>query len=205
MNGAVAASMAEKGLVYGLNYGVSLADIRAVAKGFAPDHALARHIYPHDVRELRLAAYLIADPAAVTREELPLWGEGITTTELASNAAVSLFSKTSLSHYLIFEWLRPGTRPLLIFTAVMTAAACLRVTDQRPVWDIDRLLDTIYERVKESRNAIYLGEPLAALLLRLGALPDSDPAALARYIARIGGADPALGEYLVTNAGWAFD
>ncbi|MCD8100994.1 MAG: hypothetical protein LUE26_00250 [Alistipes sp.] len=208
MNGAVAGSMAEKGMVYGLNYGVSLADIRAIARDFAPDHALALHIYPHDVRELRLAAYLVADPATVTCEELPFWGGGITTTELASNAAASLLSKTHVAQDVIFGWLRGGTSSLLMFTAVMTAAANLRATGFRPLWDPGRLMDTILERVREHRgpySAAYLGEALSALIVRLNAIPGCDPGELKLFIARVGGVNPPLGKYLETNAGWALD
>lgn len=62
MNGAVADSMRVRGRPYGLNYGVSLPTIRAIARSCPPDHAFARYLFLQDVRELRLAALTLAEP-----------------------------------------------------------------------------------------------------------------------------------------------
>ena len=66
MNGAVTESMQRGEGGYGLNYGVSIPTIRAIAGRVGTDHAFARFLYRQDVRELRMAAPTIADPASVT-------------------------------------------------------------------------------------------------------------------------------------------
>ena len=75
-NGVVADTMQYRGKAYGLNYGVSLPTIRAVARAERPDSDFARFLYRQDVRELKLAAFWIADPVQVTtartaRSKLP--------------------------------------------------------------------------------------------------------------------------------------
>ena len=76
-NGVVADTMQYRGKAYGLNYGVSLPTIRAVARAERPDSDFARFLYRQDVRELKLATFWIADPVQVTSVEFSDWGEGI--------------------------------------------------------------------------------------------------------------------------------
>ena len=89
-NGAVADAMRLVGAPYGLNYGVSLPMLRRLARAEKPDYAFAKFLSLQDVRELRLAAYHIADPAGLTPGEFPFWASGIVNHELAEEAAVAL-------------------------------------------------------------------------------------------------------------------
>ena len=86
-NGVVADTMQYRGKAYGLNYGVSLPTIRAVARAERPDSDFARFLYRQDVRELKLAAFWIADPVQVTSVEFSDWGEGIANSEMAEECA----------------------------------------------------------------------------------------------------------------------
>ncbi len=61
-NGAVADEMRFFGAPYGLNLGVSLPTLRRIARAQVPDHAFALYPCSQDVRELRLAAFHIAEP-----------------------------------------------------------------------------------------------------------------------------------------------
>ena len=76
-NGVVADTMQYRGKAYGLNYGVSLPTIRAVARAERPDSDFARFLYRQDVRELKLAAFWIADPVQVTYPESNLVAQGV--------------------------------------------------------------------------------------------------------------------------------
>ena len=84
-NGVVADTMQYRGKAYGLNYGVSLPTIRAVARAERPDSDFARFLYRQDVRELKLATFWIADPVQVTSVEFSDWGEGIANSEMAES------------------------------------------------------------------------------------------------------------------------
>ncbi len=99
MNGAVVGSMRFYGAEYGLNYGVSLATIRQKVEsersGDAKvDHKFARLLYQQEVRELRLAAFWLADQRLISVEdELPFWANGIINSEVAEEAAFALLHK----------------------------------------------------------------------------------------------------------------
>ena len=107
-NGAVADAMRFYGRPYGLNYGVSLPTLRRLARAEGTDHDFARYLYRQDVRELRLAAFHIADPARLTPEEYPFWGEGLLNSELAEEGAFALFCHAVSFGTLFGTWTSPG-------------------------------------------------------------------------------------------------
>lgn len=95
MNGAVSEAMARHGIIYRLNYGVSLPTIKEIALRHAPNHTLARELYQSDVRELRIAGLYIADPEQVTVEEVEFWQSGADNKELKDLVNFILLRKVS--------------------------------------------------------------------------------------------------------------
>ena len=93
MNGEVSETMTDRGVSYGLNYGVSIPSVREIARRETADHAFAKYLYGQQVRELRLAACHLADPAMVTVDEFSFWSRGLTTGELAAELAFALLSR----------------------------------------------------------------------------------------------------------------
>lgn len=91
-NGAVSDSMREKGMDWPLNYGVSIPAIKDAAGVYAPDHEFAKFLYRQEVRELRLAGIIIADPGSVMPEEIPFWIAGIINNEVAEHISFMLAS-----------------------------------------------------------------------------------------------------------------
>ena len=107
-NGAVADAMRLVGAPYGLNYGVSLPTLRRLARAEKPDYAFAKFLSLQDVRELRLAAYHIADPAGLTPGEFPFWASGIVNHELAEEAAFALLPRIGDFPALFRTWTAAG-------------------------------------------------------------------------------------------------
>ncbi len=120
-NGAVADEMRFFGAPYGLNLGVSLPTLRRIARAQAPDHAFALYLCSQDVRELRLAAFHIAEPERLSAEELPRWGAAIVNSEAAEEAAFGLLSRAAVFPSLFDEWTL-SENPLLVYAALMGAA-----------------------------------------------------------------------------------
>lgn len=104
MNGAVVDSMRYHGSDYGLNYGVSIPTIRTIARAEGCDDALARYLYLQQVRELRLAALHIADPALLTIEDAGFWGDGIVNSEVAEEAAFAYLSRADALPAIFEVW-----------------------------------------------------------------------------------------------------
>lgn len=108
MNGAVADSMRYYGKDYGLNYGVSIPTIRAIARAEGCDDALARYLYVQQVRELRLAALHIADPALLSSDQAGFWAEGIINSEVAEEAAFAFLSRAAALPEIFEAWCDGG-------------------------------------------------------------------------------------------------
>lgn len=126
MNGAVAEAMERRGIRYPASWGVAVPDIRKAAAAFAPDHSFARFLWQQQLRELRLAALTVADPAAVDAGELDFWGDGTVNPELAENLAFSLLSRTGLDEVIAARWGGNDVPPLLNYCMLLTLARMLR-------------------------------------------------------------------------------
>lgn len=121
MNGAVADSMYYYGARYGLNYGVSLPTIRQIATTEERNHALAQYLYKQQVRELRLAALHIAEPALMTIDEADFWAEGVINSEVAEELAFALLSHTPALAAIFERWSGCGNE-YLTYAALMAAS-----------------------------------------------------------------------------------
>ena len=70
MNGDVSKSMRDKGLQYGINFGVSLPDLREIADEQPRDRSLADLMWTKEVREMRLLSLMIRPREELTRKDL---------------------------------------------------------------------------------------------------------------------------------------
>lgn len=122
-NGAAVETMNRMSGDTSRNYGVSLTTIRQIASEYAPCQPLADMLYAGDVRDHRLAALYIADPASFDPDKTLRWMRDVRTAEVADCAAQALFCKIpdiiSVASPLIEE------EPLIGHTAVMTVARAL--------------------------------------------------------------------------------
>ena len=182
-NGAVADSMRCYGRPCGLNYGVSLPTLRRLARAEGTDHDFARYLYRQDVRELRLAAFHIADPARLTPEEYPFWGEGLLNSELAEEGAFALFCHAVSFGTLFGTWTSPGTDPLWQYAALMSVA---RAAEPQAAW-IPQIVDTLHRAavaaLPESR---LLAQGAVAALVALGSLNEENRRTVHRAAGSLG-------------------
>ena len=126
MNGEVSETMTDRGVSYGLNYGVSIPSVREIARSETADHAFAKYLYGQQVRELRLAACHLADPAMVTVDEFSFWSRGLTTGELAAELAFALMSRIDAIDALVGIWSSESTETTAC-CALMAAARSPKV------------------------------------------------------------------------------
>lgn len=180
MNGAVADAMFYYGANYGLNYGVSLPTVREIAKQEGCDHALAQYLFKQQVRELKLAALHIADPAEITPTNADEWAEGINNSELAEEAAFALLNRVPAVQEIIPRWMASDNE-FTAYAAMMAAARCKSLSTKEL-----NLITDVVERYPISRpiaqgavamlSAAHLNDELKECVKKVLASLTSSPA-----------------------------
>lgn len=172
-NGAVADTMRCRGRACGLNYGVSLPTVRTVARAEGTDHPLARLLWRQDVRELRLAALHVADPACIGAERA-FWAAGIINSELAEEAAFALLSRVEDFPDLFRKWIAEP-EPLLRYAALLAAARSAHLT---AAW-IEPALDAVRKEPAPDA-ALLIARGAVAMLAAVGAQNEKNRQAVLR-------------------------
>ena len=159
-NGVVSDSMRDKGIVWPLNYGVSIPSIRASIQEYCPDHSFGKFLYEQQIRELRLSGLMICSPEAVTAEELPFWARGVINTEVAEHISYML-SRSSVLGFVLEQWLVSGN-VLLSYAAMLSATRKLIMDRSAVCVDVDRTLESIRHLIPYT--ASYLWRSVASFL-----------------------------------------
>ena len=99
------AGMARVGIDVSRALGVSMPNIRAIAKACGVDHTLALGLWKTGIHEARILATLVADPEALTEVQRERWALDITSWDLCDSAA-DLFGRTPSQADVIRAWAR---------------------------------------------------------------------------------------------------
>ena len=93
---------------YGINveraFGVSVYELRRIAKRLGTDHTLALALWDTGNHEARLLACFVDDPARVTERQLEAWGRGFDSWDICDQATTSLFDQTTFGWAKAVEW-----------------------------------------------------------------------------------------------------
>lgn len=93
MNGVISNSMREKGIVYKLNFGVPLPEIKRIAVTHEPGSALAAALWKEDIREFKILASMLQPADDFPLEQAKQWVKEIPYLEIAEQCSRNLFCK----------------------------------------------------------------------------------------------------------------
>lgn len=85
-------------------YGISIPDLRKLAKEIGKNHLLAQELWEIDTRETRILATMIDDPEEVTEEQMERWVRDFDYWEICDQCCANLFSKTRFAYRKAVEW-----------------------------------------------------------------------------------------------------
>lgn len=93
---------------FGINpkstYGVSIPDLRAIAKELGTDHVLAQELWTSGVHEARILAGMIDDPELVTELQMESWVKDFDSWDICDQVCSNLFDRTRFAHRKAAEW-----------------------------------------------------------------------------------------------------
>ena len=149
----MACGMARFGITSCKIYGVSLPQLRRIAKKTGTDHKLAARLWKEGSREARILAGLIEDPALVTVEQMESWAESFDSWEVCDQCCSNLFRKTAHAWLMALEWAgREGEyvkRAGFVLVAVM--AVGVRECDNGK---FERFFEIIVRESTDARNYV---------------------------------------------------
>ena len=96
--------MARFAIVGDQRLGVSVPDMRKIAKDIGKDHQLALDLWETGVPEGMIVAGMIAEPEKLTVQQMENWVVDINSWDICDQVCMNLFEKTPLAEKKIYEW-----------------------------------------------------------------------------------------------------
>ena len=98
------AGMAKYGIRVEGRLGVSVPDMRRLAKELGRDHKLALDLWRTGIAEAKIVAGMVGDPAKLTEEQMDEWVKGINSWDVCDQVCMNLFEKNQLAWKKIIDW-----------------------------------------------------------------------------------------------------
>lgn len=142
---------------YGINpentYGVSIPNLRKMAKEIDIDHALAQQLWVSGIHEARILASMIDDPKMITEEQLESWVKDFDSWDVCDQCCSNLFERTEFAYQKAIEW--SSSDKEFIKRAGFVLMARLAVSDKKAV-DIkfEPFLPPIKREAGDNRNFV---------------------------------------------------
>jgi len=100
---------AVEGMVrFGINpentYGVSVPNLRKMAKEIGKDHSLAQQLWASGIHEVRILASMIDDSNQVTKRQMDAWIKDFDSWDVCDQCCMNLFDKTPMAWEKAVEW-----------------------------------------------------------------------------------------------------
>ena len=201
------AGMARYGINVAHAFGVSVYELRRMAKALGTDHDLALALWDSGNHEARMLASMVDDSAAVTEVQMDEWAAAFDSWDVCDQVTSNLFDKTPFAYDKVREW--SAAEDEWVKRASFAMAAALAVHDRAaPDERFLAILEPVRREAGDGRNfvkkavnwalrnigkrnavlhaaAIDTAEAILASAEALAAADRRDPAARsARWVAR---------------------
>ncbi len=134
-------------------YGVSIPNLRKMAKGIGKDHSFAQQLWNSGIHEARILASMIDDPNQVTKRQMDAWIKDFDSWDLCDQCCMNLFDKTPMAWQKAVEWTK--RKKEFEKRAGFTLMACLAWHDKEsPDKKFLVFLPVIKREVDDDRNYV---------------------------------------------------
>jgi len=93
---------------FGINpkntYGVSIPNLRKIAKETGKNHKLAQELWQSGIHEAKILAGMIDETDKVTEKQLDSWAKDFDSWDVCDQTCMNLFDKTRFARQKIIEW-----------------------------------------------------------------------------------------------------
>jgi 3-methyladenine DNA glycosylase AlkD len=145
--------MAKYGMAVEQRLGVSVPDMRKLAKEIGRDHKLALDLWRTGVAEARIVAGMVGDPAKLTEEQMEDWVKGINSWDVCDQVCMNLFEKNQLAWKKIVDWSEREEE--FVKRTAFSLIACLAWHDKKASDEkFIELLPVIIREATDERNFV---------------------------------------------------
>jgi len=142
---------------FGINpentYGVSIPNLRKIAKETGKDHSLAQQLWASGIHEAQILASMIDDPDQVTEKQMDLWIKDFNSWDVCDQCCMNLFSKTPMAWRKAVEWAKREKE--FEKRAGFALMACLAWYDREsPDTNFSVFLSVIKQESSDNRNYV---------------------------------------------------
>ncbi len=157
--------MARYGIVTENRLGVSVPDMRRLAKELGKDHGLALQLWKTGVQEARIMAALMDNAHAVTEEQMEEWVKDFNSWDVCDQVCMNLFDKTPHAWKKVRDW--SAREEEFVRRAAFSLIACLAWHDKKAddKMFVD-LLPVIQDAATDERN--YVKKAVSWALRHIG-------------------------------------
>ncbi len=103
-NPKAVAGMARFGINQSNTYGVSIPNLRKIAREAGKNHLLAQQLWSSGIHEARILASMIDNPENVTEEQMENWVKDFNSWDVCDQCCSNLFDKTGFAYQKAVEW-----------------------------------------------------------------------------------------------------
>ena len=135
-NPQAVAGMARYGIIAEKAYGISIPDLRKIAKSIGIEHELAQQLWSTGIHEARILASMIDDPEIVTEKQMEEWVKYFDNWEICDQCCMNLFWRTHFANQKAVEWC--GREEEYVKRGGFAMIACL-------AWKNKKAEDALYE------------------------------------------------------------
>jgi len=152
-NPEAVAGMARFGIASSKAYGVSVPNLRKIAREAGSDHCLAQRLWKRDRRETRILAGMVDDPGLVSEEQMERWVKDFRDWEVCDQCCMNLFHKTAFAYEKCLEW--SGREEEFVERAGFALMARLAVSDKvASDAQFEAFLPTVKREAADGRNYV---------------------------------------------------
>jgi len=149
---------AVKGMArFGINpkntYGVSIPNLRKLAKEIGRNHELAQQLWETGIHEARILASMIDNPEEVTNEQMESWVKDFDSWDICDQCCSNLFGKTRFAYQKAIEW--SSRKEEFVKRAGFVLMARLAVSDKKATDNpFVTFLSVIQREAGDNRNFV---------------------------------------------------
>jgi len=145
--------MAKYGITVEKRLGISVPDMRKLAKELGRDHRLALDLWRTGIAEAKIVAGMVGDPAKLTEEEMEEWVKGIDSWDVCDQVCMNLFEKSTLAWKKIVDW--SDREEEFVKRTAFSLIACLAWHDKKASDEkFIELLPLIVREATDERNFV---------------------------------------------------